>query len=316
MQIIRGLRPGKSGRLPLSGCVLTVGNFDGVHRGHQQLLDRIRRQAERLAVPSAVMIFEPMPREFFQGEAAPARISSLREKLEDLRALGVDQAVLIRFDREFAAMTREAFAQLLVDRLRARYVVLGHDFRFGAGRQGDFDWLREFAATQGCEVEQCPAYRHEGERVSSTLIRERLTAGAVQAAAALLGRDYRISGRVARGQQLARTLGMPTANIVLRQRRALRYGIYAVRVLTADGGGFDGVASVGVRPTVNGRDCWLEVHLFDFAGDLYGQRLEVQFVAFLRDEARFDSLDALRAQMHRDAEQARACLQDRFSKAG
>lgn len=308
MRIIRGLRPEIVGRPLPSGCVLTIGNFDGVHRGHQQLIDRIQQASAVLHLPASVMIFEPMPREFFHHEQAPPRIASLREKLEDLRNAGVAQLCLLRFDAALAQLGHESFAQWLLETVNARHLVLGHDFHFGAGRGGDYAWLRGFSEARGVTVEQCAAYTHAGERVSSTLIRQLLAQGSVQIASGFLGRPYRISGRVARGQQLARQLGMPTVNLVQRIRRALRRGVYAVRVQLPSGVWRAGVASFGVRPTVDGIGEWLEVHLFDFAADLYGQRLTVEFVTFLRDEVRLDSLEALRAQMQRDAVQAREVL--------
>ncbi len=307
MELIRGLH---NLRARHRGCVATIGNYDGVHRGHQAILAQLREQARAYGLPSTVMIFEPMPREFFAPAQAPPRIASLREKLEDLAATGVQRVLCMRFDARFAAQSAQDFiAQVLVAGLGVRHLAVGDDFRFGHRRAGDFALLQRAGREQGFAVEHLPAFCLDGERVSSTRIREALMAGNMAQAARLLGRPYRIDGRVAAGQKLGRTLGVPTANLPLRRRRAVRYGVYAARVDVPGMDALPAVVSVGVRPTVPGGDCLLEAHLLDFAGDLYGRRIRVQLLHFLRAEQRFESLDRLRVQMQSDIAQARAWLQ-------
>jgi riboflavin kinase / FMN adenylyltransferase len=228
MELIRGLH---NLRARHHGCVATIGNYDGVHRGHQAILAQLQEQARAHGLPSTVMIFEPMPREFFAPEQAPPRIASLREKLEDLDATGVARVLCVRFDARFAALSPQDFiTQVLVEGLGVKHLAVGDDFRFGHRRAGDFTLLQQAGRAQGFAVEHLPAFCLDGERVSSTRIRAALTAGNLAQAARLLGRPYRIDGRVAAGQKLGRQLGVPTANLPLRQRRALRYGVYAARV--------------------------------------------------------------------------------------
>ena len=311
MRVIRSVQ--RCARLP-GGCVLTIGNFDGLHLGHQAIIARLRDRARALQLPSVVMTFEPMPRAFFDPDGAPARLSSLREKLEDARALGVDIVACARFDAEFAAMSADRFiTDLLERRLDARHILVGEDFRFGRGRTGDVALLRAHAAQRGVDIAPLPEICVDGARVSSTRVRRALADGRPDQAARLLGHSYRVSGRVVTGERLGRTLGFPTLNIRLARRPAPRYGVYAVEVGLADGTRRSGAASFGVRPTVNGREPLLEVYLLDFEGDLYGQRVDVSFESFIREEVRFDSLEALTDQMHRDVDRVRACLQERRS---
>jgi len=296
------------------GCALTIGNFDGLHRGHQAIVERLRERAQTLGVPAAMLSFEPMPGAFFCPERAPARLSSLREKIQDAHALGVDIFVCARFDAEFAALSPQQFLEeLVVGRLDARYLLVGEDFRFGQDRAGDIDTLRSFAAHRGIEMAPLPEICVDGERVSSTRVRAALADGDTTTATRLLGQAYRVSGRVVEGERLGRTLGFPTANIRLARSPAPRYGVYGVRVRLVDGSRYLGAASFGVRPTVNGREPLLEIHLLDFSGDLYGQRVDVSFDVFIRDEVRFESLDALTRQMHRDVDAVRAHLQEHTS---
>lgn len=305
MELVRGLH---NLRPQHRGCVLSIGNYDGVHRGHQALLAELFRLAGRYRSKATVMVFEPSPREFFDPAGAPPRLANLREKLEDLRSAGVQRVVVVRFDAKFAAITAESFVdELIAARLGAKAVVVGDDFRFGAGRKGDFPLLAGRAGALGIEAGRLASIVSEGERISSTRVRELLAAGKIGEANILLDRPYRMSGRIARGKELGRTLGMPTANIVLKRRPAPRFGIYAVRACV-NGQEWAGVANLGHRPTVGGEDCWLETHLFDFEGDLYGKRMNVYFHAFLRDEVRFADVNELRVQMHRDAAQAREWL--------
>jgi riboflavin kinase/FMN adenylyltransferase len=283
---------------------LTIGNFDGVHRGHQAMLARLTEAAEDLDLVPAVLTFDPHPREFFAPDSAPPRLSVLRAKLDAFRAFGVEQVYVARFDRRLAALEPEAFIdQVLVDGLRARGVLVGDDFRFGRGRRGDLALLRAHART--FSVEGMSTVTVAGERVSSTAVRAALAAGDLAHAAALLGRPYTLSGRVAHGDKLGRNLGFPTANLPLRRKPALT-GIFAVRVHGLASGPLTGVASLGVRPTVKAHALpLLEVFLFDFEASIYGRRITVEFVQKLRDEERFASLDTLTRQIAADVAQAR-----------
>jgi riboflavin kinase / FMN adenylyltransferase len=279
-------------------CALTIGNFDGVHRGHRALIDRVTAQAREAQLASCVLTFEPHPREFFAGEAAPARISRLRDKLEMMEAAGIQHVHVARFDARFAALSAQRFIdEVLVRGLRAQWLIVGRDFRFGAGRKGDFSALQN----QGFAVEAMHDVQFEGKRVSSSAVRAALKAGDLRGAERLLGHPYTISGRVAHGAKLGKGLGFPTANIVLRRPPPIS-GIFVVEV---DRYGH-GVASVGRRPTVNPVAIpLLEVHLFDYDNDLYGEHLRVRFLQKLRDEEKYDGLPALQAAIARDAEQAR-----------
>jgi riboflavin kinase / FMN adenylyltransferase len=286
---------------------LTIGNFDGVHRGHQAMLARLAEAAEDLALTPAVLTFDPHPREYFAPDSAPARLSRLRAKLDAMRAYGVAIVYVARFDARLARLEPEAFVHdVLEERLQARWVLVGDDFRFGARRRGDLALLR--ATARRFSVEGMATVEVDGERVSSTAIRHALAGGELARAAALLGRPYTISGHVAHGDKLGRRLGFPTANLPLRRMPALS-GIFAVRVHGLGQGARDGVASVGVRPTVKeGARPVLEVFLFDFDAPIYGRRITVEFVHKLREEQRFDDLPALVRQMHADAAAARAAL--------
>ena len=299
MQLTRGLPA--SADEPVA---LTIGNFDGVHRGHQAMLARLSEAAEDLRLPSAVMTFDPHPREFFAPGGAPPRLSTTRAKLELFRAWSVARVFVARFDARLAALPAESFIDdVLVSRLGVRWVLVGDDFRFGRGRGGDLATLRARAKT--FSVEGMATIEVGGERVSSTAVREALAAGDLARASALLGRPYAISGRVGHGERLGRKLGFPTANLPLRHRPALS-GIFAVRVHGLPGGPRQGVASLGVRPTVAaGGKPLLEVFVFDFDAPLYGRRLAVEFMHKLRDEVRYPDLDALVRQMHADVAQAR-----------
>lgn len=291
----------------LPPCALTIGNFDGVHLGHQNMLARLRAEADARNLPAALLTFEPHPREFFARETPPARLSTLRDKLEFLRGLHLlDYVFVYRFNAGFARMAAEDFAgHVLSDALKTRYLLIGDDFQFGAGRRGDFALL---TSCPDFAVEAMPSVLVAGERASSTRVRECLAAGRLDAAERLLGRHYQISGRVMHGQKLGRTLGFPTANVHLPHRRPAVEGIFVVEVDTP-AGRFGGVASLGRNPTVTDTQHYkLEAHLFDYAGELYGQRIAVRFLRKLRDEMRFDSLDALTAQIDADADQARTYL--------
>jgi riboflavin kinase/FMN adenylyltransferase len=283
-------------------CALTIGNFDGVHRGHRALIDRVTAKARELGLTSCVLTFEPHPREFFAREAAPARLTRLRDKLELMAAAGVKRVHIARFDARFAALSASRFIeQVLVGGLGTRWLLVGRDFRFGERRSGDFGTLEDAALQHGFRLESMPDVLFDGERVSSSAVRAALAAGDLAAAERLLGHPYTISGRVAHGAKLGRGLGFPTANIVLRRTAPLA-GIFAVEV---EGVG-RGVASVGRRPTINPVPIpLLEVHLFDWDRDLYGAHLKVRFLKKLREEKKFDGLPALRAAIAADAKQAR-----------
>jgi riboflavin kinase/FMN adenylyltransferase len=297
------------GNLGRSDCVLTVGNYDGVHLGHQRILRVLRQRAAEFGCEATVLVFEPSSKEFIDPADAPARLTRWREKYLALAGQGVDRLITLRFDEHMRAMSPQRFVEeLIVDALRARHVVVGDDFRYGAKAQGTIESLRAAGANFGFGVEQIDAFEVDGVRVSSTAVRQRLEQGDCSGAARLLGRPYRMVGRVVYGEALGRTLGFPTANLRLKRRKAPIGGILAVRVYGIEAGPLDGVASLGTRPTVNGIEPLLEVHLFDFSGDLYGRAIEVEFIAKLRDEVRFDSLGSLQAQMKIDAEQARDVL--------
>jgi len=318
MRVLRNRPPGRSGggqkqsvgAYAPAGAAVAIGNFDGVHRGHLALIDRCRRlAASRQSV--AVVTFEPLPQAFFRPQRAPGRLSTVYQKLQLLRALGVDLTWLTRFDRAFAALSaREFVERVLVAGLAAKQVVIGEDFRFGRGREGDIPMLAELGAEFGFAVHTEPAVLCDGERISSSAIREHLAAGEFETAAALLGRAFRMEGHVVRGAALGRRLGYPTANLRIRALPSPLGGVLAVFARTAGGPWLPAVANLGRRPAAGGREPLLEVHFFDFNADLYGQRLEVEFVAKLRDEQHFDSLDALVAQMKRDEFVARARLAD------
>lgn len=302
MRVFRGI-PARA----THSTVLTIGNFDGVHRGHRALLARLTGLAQQAGLPAAVMTFEPNPREFFAPQSAPARLASLREKLQLLAECGVDQAYVCAFNQRFAALGADAFVERIVRGLGVRHLMIGDDFRFGKGRSGDFALLQQAGKEHGFGVEAMETLVHEGERVSSSAVREALDAGDLEHAERLLGRPYCISGRVIHGQKLGRKLGYATANIQLKRLKAPLSGIF---VVTVDGIGarqYEGVASLGVRPTVSasGKPT-LEVYIFDFEGDLYRAHLRVNFLHKLRDEAKFDSLDALQSQIARDVADAKA----------
>ena len=297
------------------GSVACIGAFDGLHLGHRALLRHASGRARALGLPAVAVTFEPLPREFFAPQAKPPRLMLPRARIEGLRDAGMDVVALLRFDARLAAMSPEAFVQaVLVDRLRAREVWVGPDFRFGKGRAGDLARLQSLGGGAGFAAGSIPPQLQGGERVSSTRIREALAKGDFEAAARLLGRPYAIGGHVVRGRQLGRALGYPTANLRFGGKTPALRGIYATRVHGVGEGHWPSVSSFGTRPTVDGTEPLLEAHLFNFDGDLYGQRIEVEFVARLRDEEKFPDLPALVEQMHRDAAQARAVLAGRPSQ--
>jgi riboflavin kinase/FMN adenylyltransferase len=300
VRVIRGLPTSAD-----SPVALTIGNFDGVHRGHQAMLARLTEAAEDLALPSMVLTFDPHPREFFGRGNAPPRLSSLRAKLEAFEAMDVTRVCVLRFDARLAQLEPQAFVEdVLVGRLAARWVLVGEDFRFGRARAGDLGALR--AAARSFSVEAMRTIAVEGERASSTAVRHALASGNLEHATALLGRPFAISGRVVHGAKLGRNLGFPTANIVLKRTPPLA-GVFAVRVHGLDATPHRGAASLGVRPTVAaGLQPLLEVFILDFDATIYGRRVTVEFLHKIRDESRFPNLDALTRQIRADVADARA----------
>jgi len=286
-----------------------VGNYDGVHLGHQQMIGVLKSRAAELSSAATVLVFEPSSKEFIDPDGAPPRLTRWREKFVALAALGVERLVTLKFDERMRAMTPRYFVEeLIVARLGARHMVVGDDFRYGCKAGGTIGSLRSAGQVHGFGVEQLAPFVVDGVRVSSTAVRERLASADYRGAARLLGRPYRMTGRVIPGRKLGRTLGFPTANLRLMRRKSPLWGILAVWAHGIAPHPLPGVASLGTRPTVNGIEPLLEVHVFDFDGDLYGRAIEVEFVAKLRDEIKFDSLDAMTAQMRVDGAWAREVL--------
>lgn len=289
--------------------VLTIGNFDGVHRGHQSLLQRLREEAGARGLQTAVVVFEPHPREFFSPDTAPVRLTNLREKLERFAEMGIDRVQVCRFDESFAQMSATDFIHALCDRLNAKFVLIGDDFRFGRGRSGDFALMEKIAEQKGFQVAAMHSVLQSGIRVSSTAVRTALAEGNLRAAERFLGRPYSISGHVEHGDGLGSGLGFPTANIQMKHNRPPLIGVFAVRAYLEGGSAIDGAASLGVRPTVqaNGKPV-LEVHLFDFAEKIYGKHLRVEFLHKLRDEMKFPDVQALIKQIALDVDSAKQWL--------
>jgi len=303
MKFIRGIH---NLREQHRGCVLAIGNFDGVHRGHQALLARLIEEGQRRSLPVMVMLFEPQPLELFAADGAPARLTRLREKVRYLEQAGVDVVLCVRFDRRFAAHTAQSFVtDLLVGKLGVQFLVVGDDFRFGAGRQGDFLLLQKAGVEYGFDVISTQTFCDNGKRISSTAVRQALAEDDLPLASTLLGHPFSISGRVVHGDALGRTIGFPTANLPLRRTVTPVKGVYAVDVLGLGAHPLPGVANIGTRPTVAGLRQQLEVHLLDVAIDLYGRHIEVVLRKKIRNEQRFASLDALKEQIAKDVVTAR-----------
>lgn len=302
MRVFRGIPAQASNPI-----ALTIGNFDGVHRGHQAMLARLIAAARARNLPAAVMTFEPHPREFFNPDKAPARLTNLHEKLELLRDTGVDQVYVCRFDHAFATISADDFIkEILHRRLATRWLLVGDDFRFGAQRAGTNAYLSTQATALGLELAEMPSVEINGQRISSTLVRSALAAGDLKSAQTYLGRPYSMSGKVIHGDKIGRTLGFPTANIQLKHNRPPVAGIFAVKSHLSADFSLAGVASLGTRPTItNSGRFQLEVHLFDFSGDLYGQHVQVEFLHKLRDEAHYPDWETLIAQIARDVEDAK-----------
>jgi len=291
------------------GSIVTIGAYDGLHLGHEQLLHRVRMASEDATIPSIVMSFEPTPKEFFGGDKPPARLMRFREKYDALAAHGIEIFYCPRFDTQMRGIAADAFIRrILIHGLVARHIVIGDDFQFARRREGSVEQLQRASGALGYHIEQVPSIIVDGQRVSSTAIREALWDGRLDLATALLGRPYRMSGKVVMGAKVGRSLGFPTANVDLRRRQSAVMGIFAVRVQGLAGGPKNAVASVGTRPTFNGTKPLLEVHIFDFDEDIYGAYIHVDFIARLRGQVKYDAVKELVAQMHRDADNAKSIL--------
>ena len=298
MELIRGIHNLKARH---KGCVVTIGNFDGVHLGHLSVLEQLKRSSENLSLPALVMTFEPQPVEVLSPELAPARLIRWREKYHLLKAQSIDRLLCVRFNQAIAGLSAHDFVKdLLVERLGVKHIVIGDDFRFGCKRSGDFALLQQLGLQYGFTVEDTRSCQIEGIRVSSTAIRQAIANNQFELTEKLLGRPYSVWGTVIHGQKKGRTIGFPTANILLNRKVSPVQGVFVVKA-NVDGQTYTGVANVGFRPTVAGKQNQLEVHLFDFSGDLYQKRIEVEFCNKLRDEKKFESFQALKHQIELDA---------------
>jgi len=307
MRLIRGL----SHLEPLvDGCVLTIGNFDGLHLGHKAVIEKLAERGKALAIPVVAMTFEPQPLEYFLGENAPSRLMRLREKVLRFCRLPVDDLLIVRFNQYLADYDAEQFIEdVLVKKLNIKHLVVGDDFHFGKARRGNFAMLKDKGKLFGFDVEDTGSYQIDGLRVSSTLIRDALGSGDLALAEKMLGCCYSVCGRVAHGDKRGRTIGYPTANIQMFRRNTPVNGVFAVTMTGIDGREIEGVANVGTRPTVDGSSkVILEAHLFDFDKEIYGRYVEVHFKQKIRDEMRFQSLDELKAQIVKDVAEAKAAL--------
>jgi riboflavin kinase/FMN adenylyltransferase len=305
LELIRGLH---NIRAQHNGCVLTIGKFDGVHLGHQAVLQNVLQKASELNLPAVVMVFEPQPEELFAPQHAPARLSLLRDKYVALEAIGIHRLLCVRFCAQFSSMSPQAFiTDLLVQQLGVKFLVVGDDFRFGVGRSGDFSMLAREGKAQDFDVVSTQSFRMHDNRISSTAIRSALSEGNFNLANAMLGRPFEVAGNVVHGEQNGRKIGFPTANILLQRHKSPVTGVFAVKVKHQDNV-YNGVANVGHRPTLNGTRMQLEAHLFNFSGDLYSQHLRIEFVSKIRDEVKFADFQELTAQIRKDAEQAKRLL--------
>lgn len=308
MQIIRGFHNLKES---IAGSAVTIGNFDGVHLGHRMLLDRLLNKSSELKLPSYLVTFEPQPREFFAGEKVPARLTRFREKVSILSATGLQNLICLPFNETTQNVPASWFTEdFLCDALKTRYLLVGDDFRFGRGREGDFDLLERTGINKGFDVERAQTLEFKKERVSSSRVRQALGDGDFDLAEGLLGRPYFIMGRVVYGRQLGRQLGVPTANVRLQRYRAALEGVYSVSVEGLADQAVRGIANIGIRPTVGGKEPLLEVHLFDFSKDIYGRLISVTFHKKIREEQQFGSIEELKNQIQRDIKLSR----DWFSK--
>lgn len=305
MELIRGLH---NIRAQHNGCVLTIGKFDGVHLGHQAVLKNVLKQAEALNLPAVVMVFEPQPEEFFSPAKAPARLSLLRDKYLALKKIGVHRLLCVRFNAKFSSQSPQTFIKnLLVDSLGVRFLVVGDDFKFGVKRSGDFNLLKQAGQQYNFDVVSTQSFTMGDSRISSTAIRDALFDNNFLLAKSMLGRAFSVQGKVVHGEKNGRTIGYPTANILLKRYKCPVSGVFAVLVKHQQTT-YKGVANVGIRPTLNGQRMQLEAHLFDFDGNLYAQHLQVDFIDKIRDEKKFADFQELKNQIKKDAEQAKALL--------
>ena len=303
MELIRGIHNLQQQQ---EGCVLSIGNFDGTHLGHRAVLSRLLKEAKRLQVPATVMTFEPQPAELFSGNNAPGRLSRLRDKFVQLEKLKLDRLLCVSFTHQFANLSADEFIeQLLIKKLNVKFLVIGDDFHFGYQRLGDFALLKEAGEKFGFEVIDTRSLSLDASRVSSTRIRSALAKGQLSQAEQMLGHKYSIAGRVGHGRKLGRTIGVPTANLLLKRRVSPVSGVFVVSVSGIGDKIYRGIANIGCRPTLQGERQQLEVHIFDFQGDLYGVQLEVSLEKKLRDEVRFDSFAELKVQIDKDIQQAK-----------
>lgn len=298
MRIIRGINNFPTS---LKGCAVSIGKYDGIHLGHQQLLRRLIAQADSLRIPALVITFEPLPQEYFTKESFNRRLNSFREKIIALEQVGIDRVLCLRFDAKLVQLSAAQFIdQILVDALGVKLVMVGHDFEFGADRNGNDELLREYGSRSNFQVESLRAFKIEGITVSSSLIYELVANGDLKQAQKFLGRPYSLFGKVIRGDRRGRELGFRTANLFLRHAVIPVHGVYAVQIRGLGTAKLNGVANIGFRPTVNGIDKTVEIHIFDFNQNIYGRRIDVDFLHKIRNEQKFMSLDALKAQILQD----------------
>jgi riboflavin kinase/FMN adenylyltransferase len=303
MELVRYLHNIKSRH---RGCVLTIGNFDGVHLGHQAVIKQLSSYASDIDLPAVVLTFEPQPLEYFSPETAPARLSSFREKISWLKEYDIERVICLRFQHELATLEPELFVEeILVNQIGVRFIVIGDDFRFGKRRAGDFKLLQSLGVKFGFDVIATSTLECDGERISSSLIREHLSKGKLEETSKLLGRPYSMMGRVIHGDERGRQLGFPTANIAIKRALSPLLGVFAVTVYGHGDRVLNGVANIGTRPVFEGQQVLLEVHLLDFDSDIYGSYLRVEFNKKIRAEVKFDSVDQLVAQITIDKEQSR-----------
>ncbi|MCW8983400.1 MAG: bifunctional riboflavin kinase/FAD synthetase [Gammaproteobacteria bacterium] len=313
MQFIRGLHNLTSLHY---GCVATIGNFDGVHLGHQAVLGQLAEKGAELGLPTVVITFEPQPQEYFSHGDVPPRLTRLREKVKALTRFSVDRVLCLSFNPRLAALSADEFVQqVLLDGLGVKYLVVGDDFHFGSNRSGNFETLKRAGEQHGFEVVNMHTFSIGGLRVSSTRVRQALQVGDLDLAEQLLGRPYRMSGRVAHGNKLGRTIGFPTANLFLHRKKTPVDGVYAVEMYGVEGEPVAGVANVGTRPTVGGTRSLLEVHLFNFNREIYRAHVNVDFLLKIREERKFESFDALKQQILKDGEQAENFFKTRAAES-
>ncbi|MDA1342917.1 MAG: bifunctional riboflavin kinase/FAD synthetase [Methyloglobulus sp.] len=304
MRLIRGIPRSQAFK---NGCILTIGNFDGVHLGHKAVIDKLAERGKSLSLPIVILIFEPQPLEYFLRDKAPPRLTRLREKVTQFAKLPVDDLVIVRFNKQLADYDAEQFIdEILVERLNVKHLVIGDDFRFGKARQGDFALLKEKGEVRGFTAEDTGSLLVNDQRISSTLIRNALSKGDLEQAEAMLGHRYSICGRVIHGDKRGRTIGYPTANIGMARKNLPISGVFAVTMTGIDGLEIEGIANIGVRPTVDGSNkVVLETHLFDFDRDIYGNKVTVHFKQKIRAERRFRTVDELKEQIVADVAEAK-----------